>query len=60
MQGLRIDRGSSARLGTVKGDLDAQRNAGIEAQDGRQVTVEGRARFKGDGIVRCDFECGSL
>jgi cytoskeletal protein CcmA (bactofilin family) len=60
MQGVRVDRGGSARLGTVRGDLEAERNAGIEAQDGLQVTVEGRARFKGDATVGCDFECGSL
>ncbi|AIF83048.1 hypothetical protein NTE_00973 [Candidatus Nitrososphaera evergladensis SR1] len=61
-QDVRVERGNSATLGRVEGNLKVEKNATIEAADGsnRQVTVAGSARFRGDCTINCDFECRSL
>ncbi|AIC17016.1 hypothetical protein [Nitrososphaera viennensis] len=57
---VRVERGGSAALGRVEGNLSADKDATIEAADGGKVTVAGSARFRGDCTVNCDLECRSL
>ncbi|HVB95408.1 MAG TPA: hypothetical protein VND41_02250 [Nitrososphaerales archaeon] len=60
MPDVRVDRGSTARLDSVDGELEVASNARITAARGGQVTVTGGAHFEGNAEVDCDFECDSL
>lgn len=60
MPDARVDRGSTAKLERVDGDLRVASNARIAAAKGRLVTVTGGAYFEGSAGIDCDFECDSL
>jgi len=60
MPDLHVDRGSTARLDRVEGELTVGRGARITAASGKGVTVTGAARFEGDADIDCDFACDSL
>jgi cytoskeletal protein CcmA (bactofilin family) len=60
MPDLRVERGSTARLDRVEGELEVGRGARITAADGKSVTVTGGARFEGDAEIGCDFQCDTL
>ncbi len=60
MSDVRVERGTTARLDRVDGDLKVASNARIAAAKGRSVTVAGVAHFEGNADVSCDFECDSL
>ena len=60
MAEARIPKGSTVRLGRVEGDLRAENHALIQALDGSEVVVTGKARFEGNVEVDCNFECASL
>jgi cytoskeletal protein CcmA (bactofilin family) len=60
MPDTRIEKGSTARLERVEGELRVGRNARITAAKGRPVTVTGGAYFEGNADIDCDFECDSL
>jgi cytoskeletal protein CcmA (bactofilin family) len=60
MSDLRVERGSTAKLGHVDGDLKVSRNARITAAEGQLVTVSGSVRFESDAEVDCDLRCDSL
>ncbi len=60
MSELRVERGSTARLDRVEGDLRVSSNARIAAAKGGVVTVTGGAYFEGNAQVDCDFQCDSL
>ena len=55
-----VEAGSTARLGSVSGDLRVGRNATIMAESGKKVTVAGAANFEGPVTITCDLECGSM
>ena len=55
-----VDPGSTAKLGSIKGDLRVGRRATILAESGSKVTVGGTAYFEGPVTIGCDFECGSM
>ena len=55
-----VEAGSTARLGSVSGDLRVGRSATIMAESGNKVTVAGAANFEGAVTIACDFECGSV
>jgi cytoskeletal protein CcmA (bactofilin family) len=56
----RVERGSTARLDRVEGDLRVGSSARIAAAKGNLVTVTGGVRFEGNGAIDCDFQCDSL
>jgi predicted acyltransferase (DUF342 family) len=60
MSELRIERGSTAKLEHVEGDLRVSSNARITAAKGNVVTVDGSAYFESNAEVDCDFHCDSL
>jgi cytoskeletal protein CcmA (bactofilin family) len=60
LPGVRVDRGSTAKLDGVEGELKVASNARIAAARGRLVKVTGGAHFEGNGAIDCDFECDSL
>jgi cytoskeletal protein CcmA (bactofilin family) len=60
MLALVVQAGSTAKLGTVQGDLKVGRGATITAEDGRRVTVAGEAHFEGPVTIACDLECGMM
>lgn len=60
MPDVRVERGATARLERVEGELRASSNARITAARGGQVTVTGGAYFEGNAQIECDFECDSL
>jgi len=60
MSELRVERGTTARLDHVEGDLLVSRNARITAAKGNLVTVSGSAYFESNADVDCDFQCDSL
>jgi cytoskeletal protein CcmA (bactofilin family) len=60
MSGLRVERGSTAKLERVEGELKVASNARITASNGRLVTVTEGAYFEGNAEIDCDFECDSL
>jgi cytoskeletal protein CcmA (bactofilin family) len=60
MPGVRVDRGSTAKLDNVDGELEVASNARITAARGGKVTVTGGAHFEGNADVDCDLECDSL
>jgi cytoskeletal protein CcmA (bactofilin family) len=55
-----VKPGTTAKLGTVEGDLSAGPNVTIRAESGRKVVVKGRAHFEGPATIDCDFECQSM
>jgi cytoskeletal protein CcmA (bactofilin family) len=57
---VQVDKGSTARLDRVDGELRVGRNAKITATDGKLVTVSGGARFESNADIDCDFQCKSL
>ena len=60
MSELRVERGSTARLDHVDGDLRVSSNARITAAKGNLVTVSGSAYFESNAEIDCDFQCDSL
>ncbi len=60
MSELRVEKGATARLDHVEGDLRVSSNARITAAKGVVVTVSGSAYFESNAEVDCDFECDSL
>ncbi|HUK75397.1 MAG TPA: hypothetical protein VLU99_06350 [Nitrososphaerales archaeon] len=60
MSDLRVEKGATARLDHVEGDLRVSSNARITAAEGRLVTVSGGAYFESNAEVDCDFQCDSL
>lgn len=60
MPDLRVERGGTARLDLVDGDLTVGRGARITAASGRLVTVTKGAHFEGDAELDCDLTCESL
>jgi cytoskeletal protein CcmA (bactofilin family) len=60
MPNMHIEKGSTAKLERVDGELRVGSNARITAAKGRLVTVTGGAHFEGNADVDCDFECDSL
>jgi predicted acyltransferase (DUF342 family) len=60
MSELRVERGSTAKLDHVEGDLRVSSNAKIAAAKGNLVTVSGSAYFESNAEVDCDFQCDSL
>jgi len=60
MPDVRVDRGSTAKLDGVEGELEVASNSRITAARGGRVTVTGGAHFEGNADVDCDFECDSL
>jgi predicted acyltransferase (DUF342 family) len=60
MSELRVERGSTARLEHVEGDLRVSSNARITAGKGNLVTVSGSAYFESNAELDCDFHCDSL
>jgi cytoskeletal protein CcmA (bactofilin family) len=60
MSDVRVERGTTARLEHVEGNLKASRNARISAAKGNLVRVSGGAYFEGSAEIDCDFECDSL
>lgn len=60
MPDVYVERGGTARLGRVEGQLTAANNARIEAAAASRVTVTGGAHFEGNAEIACDFECDSL
>jgi len=60
MSELRVERGSTAKLEHVEGDLRVSSNARITAAKGNLVTVSGTAYFESNAEVDCDFQCDSL
>jgi cytoskeletal protein CcmA (bactofilin family) len=57
---LRVERGSSAKLERIDGELKVGSNARISAAKGKLVSVTGGAHFEGNAEIDCDFECASL
>jgi cytoskeletal protein CcmA (bactofilin family) len=57
---VHVEKGSTARLGSVDGELRVGGNAKITAADGKLVTVSGSARFESSADIDCDFQCESL
>jgi cytoskeletal protein CcmA (bactofilin family) len=57
---VHVDRGSTAKLERVDGELKVASNARITAARGGLVTVTGGAYFEGNAAIDCDFECDSL
>jgi cytoskeletal protein CcmA (bactofilin family) len=55
-----VDRGTTANLGRIEGNLKVGHGAKIKASDGNLVYVTGVALFEGSAEIRCDFECDSL
>jgi len=60
MSDLRVERGATARLDHVEGDLRVSSNARITAAKGGLVTVSGNAYFESNAELDCDFQCDSL
>jgi len=60
MSDVRVERGRTARLERVDGELWVGSNAKITAANGKAVTVSGGAHFEGSAEIACDFECESL
>lgn len=60
MPDVRVDRGRTAELETVDGELKVAGNARITAARGKLVTVTGGAYFESNAEIDCDFECDSL
>jgi predicted acyltransferase (DUF342 family) len=60
MSELRVEKGSTARLDRVEGDLRVSSNAKITAAKGNVVTVSGSAYFESNAEIDCDFRCDSL
>lgn len=60
MSELRVEKGSTARLDRVEGDLLVSSNGRITAAKGRLVTVTGSAYFESNAEIDCDFQCDSL
>lgn len=60
MSELRVEKGSTARLDRVEGDLLVSSNARITATKGSLVTVSGSAHFESNAELDCDFQCDSL
>jgi cytoskeletal protein CcmA (bactofilin family) len=57
---VKVERGATAKLGRVEGDLRVERAARITAAEGDSVTVTGGAYFEGDASVDSSFQCDSL
>jgi len=60
MPDVRVDRGTTAKLEKVDGELRVASSARITAARGRLVTVTGGAYFEGNAEIDCDFQCDSL
>ncbi|MDA4115329.1 MAG: hypothetical protein OK442_02085 [Thaumarchaeota archaeon] len=60
MSDLRVEKGATARLDHVEGDLMVSSNGRITAAKGGLVTVSGSAHFESNAEVDCDFQCDSL
>jgi predicted acyltransferase (DUF342 family) len=60
MPELRVEKGSTAKLDRVEGDLRVGGNARITAAKGNLVTVSGSAYFESNAELGCDFQCDSL
>jgi predicted acyltransferase (DUF342 family) len=60
MPEVRVERGATAKLDHVEGDLRVSSNARITAAKGNLVTVSGSAYFESNAEVDCDFQCDSL
>jgi cytoskeletal protein CcmA (bactofilin family) len=57
---LRIERGATAKLDPVDGDLRVGKGARISPAKGNLLVVSGQASFEGDARVDSSFQCGSL
>ena len=60
MSDFYVNKGSTARLGRVEGELRVGNRARIAASEGNVVIVTGGAYFQGAAELNCDFECDSL
>jgi cytoskeletal protein CcmA (bactofilin family) len=60
MVDYQIQRGKTAKLDRIDGELKVGNKARIEATNGKLVIVSQGAYFEGAAIVNCDFECNSL
>jgi cytoskeletal protein CcmA (bactofilin family) len=60
MAKMSVERGATAVLERVEGDLEVGNGARIRAAQGNLVAVTGEARFKGNATIECDFECERL
>src|SRR5438309_12089197 len=57
---VKVERGRTARLERVDGELRVASNAKIVAANGKAVVVSGGAYFEGSAEIACDFDCESL
>ena len=55
-----VERGTTAKLGRIEGNLRVGHGAKIEAAERNLVYVTGTAYFEGSAEIRCNFECDSL
>ena len=55
-----VREGTTARLGTVAGDLRVGKNSRIVPESGRKVVVAGAVVLHGRTAIDCDLECQSL
>ena len=60
MPDYHIERGSTARLSRVDGELKVGRNATIQASEGNTIVVAEGAYFDGGADVLSNFECDLL
>jgi cytoskeletal protein CcmA (bactofilin family) len=60
MPDVHVEKGSTARLDNVDGELRVGGGAKIAAAKGKAVTVAKGAYFEGNAVIDCDFQCDSL